>query len=141
MNASNRKDRWINIATAGFTLSALVAAAVLTRSGDALRLTAEGAPLGGLCLWRELLGLGCPFCGMSRSFVALAHLDIAGALSHHPAGPLMFVAYAVTGVVALVLGVSGRHALLFHPTFLRFLQVTVALCLAAGTVRLVVEIV
>ena len=141
MNVATAKDRWINIATAGFCLSALAVAALLTRSGDALSLTAGGAPLGGLCMWRELLGLGCPFCGMTRSFVALAHLDLAGALSHHPAGPLMFVAYAATGVLALALSIAGRRALLFHPAFLRWFQVTVVLCLVVGTARLVAEVV
>ena len=135
------KDRLINIVTAGVTLSALAVAALLTRSGDLLRLTEGGGPLGGLCLWREVLGLGCPFCGMTRSFVALAHLDVVGALYHHPAGPLMFVAYTVTGAAALVLAVRGGRALLFHPTFLRYLQIVVVFCLAVGTVRLVVEVV
>ncbi len=136
-----QKDRWINIATAGFTLTALVVAALLTRSGGALHISPDGPALGGMCLWREVLGLGCPFCGMMRSFVALAHLDIVGSLSHHPAGPLLFVAYAGTGVVALALGVTGRRALLFHPTFLRFFQATIALCIAAGTARMVAEII
>ncbi len=135
------RDRWINLATALFCLAALALAAVLTRTTDGLRLTAEAAPLGGLCLWREVLDFGCPFCGMTRSFVALAHLDLAGALAHHPAGPLMFVAYAATGLLALALFCAGRRALLFHPTYLRFIQVAVGLSLAAGTVKLVAEVV
>lgn len=139
--SAGTKDRWINLATALFCLAALALATVLTRSADGLRLTSESAPLGGLCMWREVLDLACPFCGMTRSFVALAHFDLAGALGHHPAGPLMFVAYAATGLLALGLFFAGRRALLFHPAYLRFIQVAVAISLAAGTAKLVAEVV
>ena len=138
MNTALDRGRWINIATAGMTLGALVLAALLSRSGDGLQL--GGTPLGGLCLSRELLGLPCPFCGMTRSFVALMHFDVAAALFFHPCGPLLLLAYAVTAALALERALRGGPALLYHPQFLRFLQLTAMVCVVLGTIRTVGEL-
>jgi len=45
----------------------------------------------GVCIFRRLTGVPCPGCGLTRSVVATAHLDIATALSFHVFGPLFFV--------------------------------------------------
>jgi Protein of unknown function (DUF2752) len=42
-----------------------------------------------LCLFRELLGLPCPGCGMTRALHALAHGEVAAALRYHPLAPLV----------------------------------------------------
>jgi Protein of unknown function (DUF2752) len=47
-------------------------------------------PLPELCMTRRLTGLDCPGCGMTRSFIALAHGDLAAAWSYNPAGLWLF---------------------------------------------------
>jgi len=54
------------------------------RVGDSLRLP-------GTCTSRELLDLPCPGCGLTRSFVSLAHGDWAGAWRYHRVGFAMFI--------------------------------------------------
>ncbi len=36
------------------------------------------------CVWRQLTGVICPGCGMSRALLALLQGDIAAALHYHP---------------------------------------------------------
>ncbi len=47
-----------------------------------------------LCMSRRLVGIDCPGCGMTRSFIALAHGDVLGAWTYNPAGPLLFAVMA-----------------------------------------------
>lgn len=42
------------------------------------------------CNMQNMLGLDCPGCGLTRSFVSLAHGDISASLAFNPAGILMF---------------------------------------------------
>ncbi len=46
-----------------------------------------------LCVWHHVLGVTCPFCGMSRGFVALSHGDVASAIAFNPASPLIYAAF------------------------------------------------
>ena len=41
-----------------------------------------------LCVVRRLTGRRCPACGMSTSWVSLAHLRVVDAFRAHPLGPL-----------------------------------------------------
>lgn len=41
------------------------------------------------CPMRRLTGLGCPLCGVSRAFLALLRLDLAGAFRFHPLWPAL----------------------------------------------------
>ncbi|MGV9711706.1 DUF2752 domain-containing protein [Gordonia sp. NPDC003424] len=66
-----------------------------------------------LCPFRRMTGLPCPACGLTRSWVALAHGDLSAAFGYNLFGPLfMLVAVIATGaaIVALVTGkpVLGR---------------------------------
>lgn len=89
-----------------------------------------------ICVFRRLTGLPCPGCGLTRSWVMLAHGDIARAFAFNVVGPVLF---AVT-VVALVVGgwavISGRR-----PAARRALgwaaAVLVVLWLGYGTLRAV----
>lgn len=56
---------WLTVAAAAVALSLLV-----------------GCPV------RRLLGLGCPFCGMSRALLRAAKLDLPAAFRFHPLWPL-----------------------------------------------------
>ena len=53
------------------------------------------------CMIRELSGLECPTCGMTRSLAALCQGDLAGMLHHNAASPLILLA-TVWGLVKLV---------------------------------------
>jgi hypothetical protein len=61
-----------------------------------------------LCPFRALTGLPCPSCGLTRSFIALGHLQLGESLAYHPLGPLCY-ALVVSLLVWRVLGrVAGR---------------------------------
>lgn len=44
-----------------------------------------------LCLFRNVTGIACPGCGMTRSLIATGHLHFEDALTFHPLGPVVFV--------------------------------------------------
>ena len=43
------------------------------------------------CLFKALCGLDCPSCGMTRSFVALAHANLRAAWRYNRVGPALFI--------------------------------------------------
>ncbi|MBI84941.1 MAG: hypothetical protein CMJ81_17235 [Planctomycetaceae bacterium] len=47
-------------------------------------------PLPSFCLVRRLFGLDCPGCGLTRSFICLAHGEIVTACRHNPAAAWLF---------------------------------------------------
>lgn len=51
-----------------------------------------------LCPFRLLVGLPCPFCGLTRSAVLSARLDIGRAVAFHPLGPVA----AIYSIVLLI---------------------------------------
>jgi len=69
---------------AAITGGALLVSAVLPHGGvDGLK----------LCPWFHLSGHQCPFCGMTRAFVAITHFDIAAAIDFNPGSPLIYGAF------------------------------------------------
>jgi hypothetical protein len=44
------------------------------------------------CMSRRLLGVSCPGCGLTRSFVALAHGQVRESFAFNPMGPVLFAA-------------------------------------------------
>jgi hypothetical protein len=50
-----------------------------------------------VCPFRRLTGLPCPACGLTRSWVDLAHGDLVGSVQQNPFGPVL-----LAGLVALV---------------------------------------
>ena len=79
-------------------LAALALLAALVIPDGAL----DHAPV--TCPFRLLTGLPCPTCGLTRSWIALAHGDLSGSVSLHPLGPITVVA-----AVLFVLGVHARY--------------------------------
>lgn len=81
-----------------FSIFPAICGAVLLLS-VALPLPQNGTILGlpSLCPFHNLSGVPCPGCGLTRSFVCLAHGQIAAAFEFHPLGPLLF-AGAIAGV-------------------------------------------
>lgn len=47
--------------------------------------------LPGMCVTRTVFHVNCPGCGMTRSFVAMAHGELELAFRLHRLGPLLFV--------------------------------------------------
>jgi len=52
---------------------------------------APNRPIPGTCLTRVLLHMDCPGCGMTRSFVAMAHGEFRRAFALHRLGPFIFL--------------------------------------------------
>ncbi len=44
------------------------------------------------CLSHSMFGIDCPACGLTRSFIRLAHADLAGSLHYHRLGWMMALA-------------------------------------------------
>src|SRR5262245_56695051 len=100
--------RVLDLALGLLFASQLVLAAWLVPAGDHVAL-ADGTPLGGACLSQALFGIACPFCGMTRSFVALAHGNVAGAFGFHPAGPLLAAAMVACVIAIAIAWVRGAR--------------------------------
>ena len=47
------------------------------------------------CWLHETFGLQCALCGLSRSFCALTHGDVATSLAFHPLGPAAFALFCL----------------------------------------------
>ncbi len=60
------------------------------------------------CPLHQWTGLDCPACGMTRSFVALAHGQLQRSLHFHPLGPALFVVAGAAGLALLVAWASSR---------------------------------
>lgn len=58
-----------------------------------------------LCWLQRLTGVSCPGCGLTRSFCALSHGDLAGAWSFHPFG----VAFYLLAVALVVWPFAARR--------------------------------
>lgn len=61
------------------------------------------------CLWRNLTGIPCPTCGMTRAFVSLVQGDLAQAMADHAFAPALFLGITVAiGHIAVELW-TGHH--------------------------------
>jgi hypothetical protein len=71
----------------------LAGAAVLTPGEEGLSLFGYRWPF--YCWLHETLGIKCAFCGMSRSFCALAHGDLSAGWRFHRLGPAVFALFCL----------------------------------------------
>ena len=55
-----------------------------------------------LCPWYHLTGHQCPFCGMTRGFVAITHFDLKSALDFNLGTPLIYLAFVYLALRSLV---------------------------------------
>ena len=62
------------------------------------------------CPVRHWTGVICPSCGMTRSFMAIAHGDWRSAIDYHLFGPLLFIGFGLT-IVQAILELSTNHRL------------------------------
>ncbi|GAB18599.1 hypothetical protein GOEFS_059_00330 [Gordonia effusa NBRC 100432] len=126
-------------------VSALPAVAVFGAGAAIFGIAGAWSPAGvtsgpSMCPFREMTGWPCPACGLTRSFVMLAHGDVSQAFSFNFFGPIFFV----VGVVAVV--VAGWSLVARRPAVLsRFgswlakpaTMVVLGLWMAYGVVRII----
>lgn len=74
------------------SVAVVVAAAVLTPSAEVVSFFGSDVPV--LCGWRQMTGLPCAGCGLTRSFTFMAHGRIAEAFSMNYLGPFLFALVA-----------------------------------------------
>ncbi|HHO51085.1 MAG TPA: DUF2752 domain-containing protein [Deltaproteobacteria bacterium] len=70
----------------------VVASMVMSTSAEVVTLFGQEVPV--LCSFRRLTGVGCPGCGLTRSFVFVGHGRILEAFWMNPLGPLAYLAVA-----------------------------------------------
>jgi len=61
------------------------------------------------CYFNNVTGLPCPSCGLTRSFNAMAHLQIAEAFGLNWMGPILFTGILLIAVLFLIESVSGNQ--------------------------------
>jgi len=132
------RTRVVDIGLAATAAAQLGAAAWLVPVGDRL-VTPAGEPLGALCLSRTVLGVDCPFCGMARSFVALAHGQLGRSIRFHPAGPILFGAMAMFVAMVVIVAVRRGRPLVERRRFVLAFEAVAALCLVVGVFHNVVR--
>ncbi|HTR51253.1 MAG TPA: DUF2752 domain-containing protein [Kofleriaceae bacterium] len=129
------KGRLADLALAALAIGQLAAAAWLTPAGDAVALPG-GSPLGGTCWFHEVFGLPCPFCGMTRSFVALAHGRIGDAFRFHAAGPLLAAAMVVFVAAVAIAWVRRARPMFYRRGFAVSFQIVAMVCVATGIIQM-----
>ncbi|HET9626215.1 MAG TPA: DUF2752 domain-containing protein [Kofleriaceae bacterium] len=127
--------RAIDLGLAAFVAAVLGASLALRPAGDQVAWPGGGA-LGLVCPFRRLFDLDCPFCGLTRSFVALAHGDVAAALRFHPAGPALFAALAVALVALVWVGARRARPLVERRGFILAFEAVTALSLVLGAFKM-----
>jgi len=93
--ATARPDPLFHLVLLALSACVLLLAAVLSiRSGTQVVLPLIGMPLPELCTMRRMTGMNCPGCGLTRSFISLAHGNLRSSWLYNPAGVFWFVAIA-----------------------------------------------
>ncbi len=92
MNSVERSEHlWI----LGLVVFVLTASFLLTLTDDSgLTMSFPGADkiaLPPACISRIVLGMPCPGCGLTRSFVALSAGDLSAAIAFNPMGPVLYL--------------------------------------------------
>ncbi|MCC2670878.1 MAG: hypothetical protein K0Q72_3349 [Armatimonadetes bacterium] len=83
------RSRWTNLAAV-----AVIVAALLLPPDRGF-----GLPL---CQFRSMTHLPCLACGLTRSYIALAHLDVSRGAFYHPLGLVLFPFTLFVGAMVLV---------------------------------------
>lgn len=130
------RGRTIDLGMAALIAAQVVAAFVLAPAGERVLLPG-GSPLGGTCWFHAVFHLDCPFCGMTRSFVALAHGHLVAALRFHPAGPLLFVAMVAFLIAVAIVSIRRARPLFMRRRFVLAVDAIALLCVAIGVVKMV----
>jgi hypothetical protein len=90
--------RSLRLLTAGALAASVLVPSALVRDGRRL------------CVFHAVTGRSCPSCGMTRSWNAMGHGDLAAATGYHLLGPATFV-----GAAVLVVAGDRRAARVVRP--------------------------
>ena len=90
----------------------LAVALRLNARGDVLLPYTSGPALPSACLTRQVLHMDCPGCGMTRSFIAMAHGQARRAFSYHRLGPVIFLYVLLQVPLQACVLLTGRTGLL-----------------------------
>lgn len=95
-SADEYSDRIEHLWILALSLLAVIGAFALDPTGDGrlavtLPLADVRIALPGLCFSQAVLGVQCPGCGLTRSFVAFAHGRASEAVAFNPMGPFVFL--------------------------------------------------
>jgi uncharacterized membrane protein YfcA len=103
---------------------AIAGTAVLGASFTLSQLWARGVNPMPPCMFHLLTGQPCPFCGGTRSFVALVRGDVGAAVHVFPIGPLLFLALVIAVAYSIWSLVTGtRVRVRMEPRLVRALTV------------------
>jgi hypothetical protein len=128
--------RVLDLGLAVLVAAQLGASLWLSPAGDQVTLPG-GESLGATCWFRAVFHVDCPFCGMTRSFVALAHGELSAAVRFHPAGPLLFAAMVAALVALCVVFVRRTQPLAERRGFLIAFEAVALVSLMLGVVKMV----
>jgi len=91
---SSEADRGFDAVVLVLSAGVLAASFALGVKGGACEsVTVAGIPLPSTCFLRPVAGLDCPTCGLTRSFVNLAHGRLGAACADHRLGPALFLVF------------------------------------------------
>lgn len=97
MEAENvSSNRFEHLIILGISVACIAGAFLLHGSPDGrlwlpVPLVRAEVPLPDTCWSRRLLGISCPGCGLTRSFVAMAHGRLRQALDFNLMGPFLYM--------------------------------------------------
>ena len=60
-----------------------------------------------LCPWYHLTGHQCPFCGMTRGFVAITHFDLQTAIDFNLGTPFVYTAFVYFSLRSIIPRIVG----------------------------------
>jgi len=80
-----------------------------------------------LCPHYYLTGQECPFCGMTRGFVAITHLDLKSALDFNLGTPLVYIAFVYFSLRSIIPRIiKGKEIQVPKPAYNIWLISTIA---------------
>jgi hypothetical protein len=91
------------------------------------------------CVFRQLTGVSCLTCGLTRSLDAMAHGHVLTALQFHALGPFVLAGMIVACVACAAGALSGRRILRLQAWPRRVLLSFAVMWIVFGFVRMVVE--
>jgi len=95
IKASMSRGKLID-ASFAFAAGAIFILSAIFSMDESGALMVKGSAVGWSCPFKLIFSYPCPFCGLSRSFVAMGHGDFSDSLQYHPLGWLMFFGFIVT---------------------------------------------